>query len=303
VKHFWKQTLDRVGDPLFPLRLAETLPFGAGDLIDYLIRSSATVGAALQSLTRYTQLMTNTERMVVAVSGREASMRLLTGPDTPHPDELVLGLFGRRTRETFGPTWAPKRFSFAHEARGPRDTYERVCQAPVAFDMPYSEVVFDRELLDQPMAGADSGLHAILTAQADSLLVAVAPPPPPRSFAETIERGLADRLRIGDLTLAGLADHLGVGVRTLQRRLRAEGLTHRKLVRHLRHTVAVQSLTSAVPQKQIARRLGYSGTGAFQRAFKAWSGLAPAEVREQAKGRRKRAPAGRAAGARPPAVR
>jgi AraC-like DNA-binding protein len=66
--------------------------------------------------------------------------------------------------------------------------------------------------------------------------------------------------------------------------------------------VAVQSLTSSVPQKQIASRLGYSGTGAFQRAFKAWSGLAPAEVRERAKSRRKRAPKGRAGDARPPAV-
>lgn len=280
VKRLWGAVVSRLDDPLFPLRLVEGLPFGSGDLLDYLIRSSPTVGAALENAIRFTPLMTNTERMRVVVSGREARIRLLTGPDTPHADELVMGLFGRRSNETFGAYWSLKRICFSREALGPRDVYERICGTQAMFGMPHTEAVVDRELLDQPMEGADPHLNAILNAQAEALLATVVPPPPPRSLVETIERALNDGRRIGDFTLAGLADQLGIGARTLQRRLRAEGLTHRGLVRRLRYDLAVQSLTSAVPQKQIARRLGYSGTGAFRRAFKAWSGVPPAKLRQ-----------------------
>jgi len=147
--------------------------------------------------------------------------------------------------------------------------------------------VFDRELLDLPMEGADPHLNAILTAQAEGLLATVFPPAPARSFAESIERALTNRLCVGDFTLVGLADHLGLGVRTLQRRLRAEGLTHRSLVRKLRHDLATRSLAGSGTQNQIARTLGYSGTGAFRRAFKAWSGMPPAKLRRKAKRKRR----------------
>ena len=209
--------------------------------------------------------------------------------DQPQPIELIVSMFAERARGHFGSSWSLKQVSFAHEALGPHDAYDRVFQVPVRFGMPFTEVVFERELLDMPMKASDPRLNAILTAQADELLATVPRSTTPSSLAETIEQALTSGLNIGDFTLSGLADHLGLGARTLQRRLRAEGLTHRSLVRRLRHEMAVRSLATPVTQNQIARTLGYSGTGAFQRAFKAWSGVSPAKLRRK----RRRAQNGR----------
>ena len=92
---------------------------------------------------------------------------------------------------------------------------------------------------------------------------------------------LEDGLNERDLTLTRLADQLGVSTRTLQRRLRAAGVTHRALVSGVRKEIAARALASRVSQGQIARALGASGAGAFQRAFKRWSGVAPGELRRK----------------------
>src|SRR6187401_1644542 len=43
----WERTTQRLGDPLFGLTLAESMPLGALSLIDYLVLSSADVGQGL----------------------------------------------------------------------------------------------------------------------------------------------------------------------------------------------------------------------------------------------------------------
>jgi len=284
VDRVWSQLASRIDDPLFGLRLADTLPFGAADLMDYVIRTSANVGEALQNTVRCAPLLSTADHLQLVVSGNHASVRIRTVRDQPQQAvELILSMFAERSRGHFGSSWSLKHVSFAHEALGPTEAYDRVFRTPVRFGMPFCEAVFDRELLDKHMESSDGRLNAILTTQAEALLAMVDRSSQPRSFVETIEQALTNGLSAGDLTLSGLAEHLGLGVRTLQRRLRTEGLTHRGLVRRLRHDVAVRSLAGPVTQTQIARTLGYSGTGAFQRAFKGWAGFAPAELRRQPK--------------------
>ena len=118
-----------------------------------------------------------------------------------------------------------------------------------------------------------------LLREADAALATLAPPAAPPSFVDTVKRVLEDGLEARDLTLTRLADHLGISARTLQRRLRAAGITHRGLVRGVREDLANRSLATRVSQGQIARTLGYSGPGAFQRAFKRWSGMTPGQHR------------------------
>jgi AraC-like DNA-binding protein len=289
VERVWEQVTAQIGDPLFGLRLADAIPFGAANLIDYLVLSSPDIGAALGKLARYSPLINEADRMTVVARDDRASMRFQINSSLFHHIEMVVALFARRARELFGPFWSLTHVSFAHSAQGPIDSYESVLKVPTYFDCPVTEAVFPRELLALPMAGADSTLNANLTAQAEELLAAIKPPQAEASFVALIERTLKDGLAKGDLTLMRLANQMGLSVRTVQRRLRAAGLTHRELVRGLRHNLARQSLDAPISQGQIARTLGYSGTGAFQRAFKRWSGIAPGQLREhRARARRRR---------------
>jgi AraC-like DNA-binding protein len=289
VQRVWEQVTARIGDPLFGLQLAAAIPFGAANLIDYLVLSSPDIGAALGKLARYSALINEADRMTVVARDDRASMRFQISGSLSHHTEMVVALFARRARELFGPSWSLTHVSFAHAAQGPLESYEEVLKVPTYFDCPVTEAVFPRELLALPMAGADATLNANLTAQAEELLAAIKPPQAEASFVAMIERTLKDGLAKGDLTLMRLANQMGLSVRTVQRRLRAAGLTHRELVRGLRHKLARQSLDAPISQGQIARSLGYSGTGAFQRAFKRWSGIAPGQLREhRARARRRR---------------
>jgi AraC-like DNA-binding protein len=193
-------------------------------------------------------------------------------------------VFAKRARDLFGPAWTLERISFAHAPLGPRATYDRICQAPIRFEAPYTEVVFARDLLALPMPGADPHLNAILAAEADATLAAIRPAARPASFIEAVNRKLNDGLADRDLTLTALADHFGMSARTLQRRLRAAGVTHRALVRGIRQERATRSLATGVSQRHIARALGYSGPAAFQRAFRRWAGMTPAQRRRRSKG-------------------
>lgn len=277
----WQRSTKRLGDPHFGLTLAEGLPFGAAHLIDYLVLSSANVAEGLSCVTRYTPLMADGEVVTLTVHGNEAYFRFHSGHDLPYPIEMIMGLFARRARDLFGPNWSLKRVSFQHAALGPRATYDRICQAPVFFGMPFTEAVFARDLMALPISGADARLNALLSAEADVVLAAIAPAQGAPSFLDTVKRVLEDGLHERDLTLTRLADELRISTRTLQRRLRAAGVTHRGLVRDVRQGVATRSLSTRVSQAKIARNLGYSGAGAFQRAFKNWSGLTPGEVRRK----------------------
>jgi AraC-like DNA-binding protein len=275
----WKRTSKRLDDPLFALTASEGLPMGALSLMDYLVLSSADVADGLARVVRFAPLMSDAQQVSLTLDGNEARFRFQTRDDVPYPVEMIVGLFAQRARAMFGPAWSLKRFSFAHAALGPRSTYDRICQAPVQFGMPFTEAVFARDLAALPMAGADARLSAMFLAEAEAALAAIQPPEGTPSFIDTVRRVLEDGLYERDLTLTRLADHLGVSPRTLQRRLRAAGVTHRGLVRAVRQEVATRSLAARISQGKIARSLGYSGAGAFKRAFKRWSGLTPGQHR------------------------
>jgi AraC-like DNA-binding protein len=275
----WRRVVERLDDPLFGLTLTETIPRGAVGLLDYLVMTSDTLGEGMARLARYAPLMADAETLSLVADGDEASFRFDYHNDFPYPIEMIVGLFARKARDQFGPGWSLKRVCFTHAALGPRAAYERVCQAPVFFEMPFTEAVFARELTAAPMPGADPRLNEILTPEAESALAMVTAPATAPSFIDTVKRALADGVEARDLTLTRLADHLGVSSRTLQRRLQAAGVTHRELVRDVRQDLAARSLATGVSRRGIARALGYSGAGAFQRAFKRWSGVTPGHIR------------------------
>lgn len=278
----WARSTSALADPTFALTIGERLPLGQLNLIDYLAITSANVGDALGRVARYAPLMSDAERLTLSVHGHEARFRFHHRNDVPYPIEMIVGVFLQRARSLHGPAWSVKRVSFAHAALGSRVTYDRICQAPIEFEAPFTEVVFERDLMTEAMAGANTRLNAIFAGEADAALTALKAHGRAPSFIATVRRALEEGLDQRDFTLTRLADQMGVSARTLQRRLRAAGLTHRGLVRDVRRDVATRSLAARVSKGQIARALGYSGAGAFQRAFKLWSGFTPAQGRRTA---------------------
>jgi AraC-like DNA-binding protein len=82
--------------------------------------------------------------------------------------------------------------------------------------------------------------------------------------------------------LNAVAGSLHLHPRTLRRRLAAEGTSFRALTNDVRATLAAELLSQVgLSVEQVARRLGYAETAAFNHAFSRWFGLAPNEYRRR----------------------
>jgi AraC-like DNA-binding protein len=98
---------------------------------------------------------------------------------------------------------------------------------------------------------------------------------------DLVEDQLVGSLPSGEIGAAGIAGRLGVSERSLRRRL-AEGTSFGEVLDHLRHRLALQYLKDEhVSLKQVAWLLGYSEAGAFNHAFKRWTGIPPGRARHR----------------------
>jgi AraC-like DNA-binding protein len=85
-----------------------------------------------------------------------------------------------------------------------------------------------------------------------------------------------------NMQAAEIAAQLGMSERALRRRLAEEGTSFGEVLDHLRNRLALQYLEDdRVSIKQIAWLLGYSEPGAFNHAFKRWTGTSPTQAKNR----------------------
>jgi AraC-like DNA-binding protein len=146
--------------------------------------------------------------------------------------------------------------------------------AKLYFGAPCYGFAFDREYLDAPLPASEPALHVVLCEYASRALAQL------RDRASIVDRvrQIARReLSNGNATLATAAGTLGMSNRTLSRRLEVERTTFRALLDETRRELALTYLGDPrVSVLEASSRLGFSHVGAFYRAFKRWTGEAPA---------------------------
>lgn len=282
VARAWERAAELTGDPCFGLHLAERVPAGSFDLLEYGVRSCATFGDALRHLGRYFRLLEDAAVIEVEVEGDEA--RLLhrvvddAGFTAPrHGVEATLAtmlLRGRRVRADF----AVREVFFRHTAPAEVAAHRRLFRAPVRFSAPVSGFSFDRRFLDEPQPEADEGLRKILDRQADALLARL----PEAADLPARTRKVLLRLLpgAGDVDLDAVAGSLGTSRRSLQRGLAEAGISFQELLAEVRRTLAEEYLRDGrTTIGEIAFLLGFSEPSAFQRAFRRWTGTTPQSFR------------------------
>jgi AraC-like DNA-binding protein len=277
----YERAADLTGDDAFGLHVGERVDPKLFDVLGYMVVNSPTLGESLNRLVRYHSIWSDGAFFTLNTRDSHTSLTYEYFDeqiDESRQDcEMTLSIavsFGRRVT---GIEWTPREVSFRHSRPKSITEHQRIFRAPIRFNSPSNELIFDTSLLALPMATADPGLSTILERHAQELL---ARSPHQGGLIEQVRHLLGESLSGGDPRLERISQKLGISVRTLQRRLREEGTSHQDLLDEVRSDLSRRYLQeSRLAICEVAYLLGFSEPSAFHRAFRRWTGITPKEFR------------------------
>ena len=269
-------------DPALALHYGELRDFSEISIVGLIGNASETMLEAFAQLNRFGRLVVEfdgpPDRFQMVREGADLWM-----VDTrENPDA-----FSELTESTFaGMVCGPRRFGVSqlvkavqvtHAAPAYRAEYERIFQAPVAFERDRNAMLLDEKWIFHRMQLQPRYAFGILSRHADALLADLQDSKTMRGRVEAL---LVPTLHTGEASMVQIAGKMAISRPTLFRRLKAEGLTFETVLDDLRRRMALDYLAAKkVSVNETAYLVGFSEAAAFSRAFKRWTGKSPRQVR------------------------
>jgi AraC-like DNA-binding protein len=278
----WRLAATLTQDAAIGVHIAESLPRGALDLVEYAFRSSASLAAALERLARYGRVLS--DRVSARVDARGAGLLLLvgdTGQTLLHPGraEFALTTALRFAREGTGENITPLQVCFAHSAPEDISEHRRFFRIPVRFGAGSNSIIVSAEDAARPLKGADEALSLIVRRRLDKTLaqrhLSTSGP-----LGGRVHHMVVEQLGAAPLTVDVIAKALGVSRRTFSRRLTEQGTSFRAILDDVRREFACALLQDrSLSIADVAYFLQYSEPAGFNRSFRRWTGRTPSEFR------------------------
>lgn len=275
----WQAAYAATGDAALALHAAERAPDGAYPVLDYLGAASATLGEAIERLSRYFVLLGDISLRVEAGPRAHRLVLESTAPGVPLPmpaQEYTLAALLLRTRKRCGVAWTPSHVELTGPGPFSAEHTRVFGVAPRAAET--AGLGITRADWDRPCVAADPALASLLEAHARAVVQQL---PRGGDTARAVAEVVGRSLEGGEPSLALVARKLGQSARTLQRRLEEEGTSVAAIVRAERERLAKEQLgRPGVSLAELAFLLGFSDQSAFTRAFRRWTGTTPARFRQ-----------------------
>jgi AraC-like DNA-binding protein len=280
---FLELAATEANDHLLGLHVAAEMDMRAIGILFYIVGSSPTVSEALENLAHYSA--TTNEALVLEMFRQKheviLAIRHVQEFYEPHQQffELLALWFNRTLNRQTNVDFAPLRVTFTHARDAGLREVHRLLRCPVEFAQTVDSWVLPQRIIDLPVVSGDSHLLRILTVHADELLTE-------RRSVTGLQRMAADQLisllPSGESRAAAVAQRLNMSTRSFTRQLAKEGTTFGEILERLRRRLASRYLAhDRMSIKQIAWLLGYSQVGAFNHAYRRWTGTSPARARQK----------------------
>jgi AraC-like DNA-binding protein len=279
----WRIAATLTSDDAIGVHLAESLPRGALDLIEYAVRSSASLASGLERLARYgcvlsdrcaARIETNTGRLLLIVDD--------VGTSVLHRGraEFALAIALRLARDVTGAQITPLQVALAHDCQNDASEHRRFFRAPVHFAAGTNTMLISAADAARPLLESDAALSAIVRRRLDKLLPGAIPVSTSAPLGAHVRRLLVENLGQTTITADSLAKALAMSRRTLTRRLREEGTSFRAILDDVRAELARALLQDPnLSIADVAFFLQYSEPPAFHRSFRRWTGQTPQSYR------------------------
>ena len=278
----WRLAATITKDDAIGVHLAEWLPRGGLDLIEYAVRSSSSLGSGLERFARYGCLVS--DRVAARTEANDRGLQLIigdVGSSALHPAraEFALALALKLARDVTGVPIVPLQVAFAHHRPDDDSEHRRFFRVPVHFAAGANTMIVSAIDMARPLPGADAALSAIVRRRLDQVLPG-AVLPTSASLSARVRRMLVEDLGQTTLTADSVARALAMSRRTLTRRLGEEGTSFRAILDDVRAELSRALLQDrSLSIADVAFFLQYSEPAAFHRSFRRWTGQTPQHYR------------------------
>jgi AraC-like DNA-binding protein len=281
----FRSLMDGLGDETLGF-LSHPLKRGSYALLGRSAISAITVASAMRRMARTFSILQNDLTLEIVRKDQLAGLAIrFNNSDVARQTFLhllILRGFWRLLVWLAGDGWAIRHFDFAFEPPSYADNYNYALGAPVRFRQEQSAFWFDVSHLEDRVLKNEDALHTFM-ADAPSQIIL------PRKEREPMSvrvRGHFLQKQPAWPNLTATARALNMSPSTVQRRLASEGAAFLLLKDKLRRDIAIRGLQkSNISLAALAADLGFADSTSFQRAFKRWTGSAPATYRRNIAGR------------------
>ena len=274
VRGLWRAVMERVDDPVLGLNIGRSVDIRRMGLVGYVLYYSADLGSALQQLSRYGRIVSEAVQFRLHHTNGKSVFRCDAHPfmiTLRHPIEGTLALLLTTARELAGDDIEPLQVCLPSPRPSSVAEYRSVFGRHVKFDCPYAELTFARRHMRLATKDPDLTLAGYLTELADEKLRDLGQRYP--NLVDRVRRCLWSMLPGAKPELSSVAAQLGMSPRTLQRRLRDTGTSFSAVLEELRREMSEELRAhQGFAAADVAFLLGYSESGAYQRAARRWRG-------------------------------
>jgi len=273
--------VDLTGDEAFGLLAAEQLQPQVLHGLGLAWLASDTVYDGLKRTVRFGQLMNTGSNLHLEEEGEFAHLFIDRTVEIENyayaARDFGVGMFVRMSRLTLGEFIAPVKIEIERPTPADPARFEYMLCSPVTFECETTRLTFYLPDIMEPLATGDPALARVNDAQTQGYLDSFLAQTTSREVVGKIVETLPD----GPPSQQQIADALNVSNRTLQRKLKNEGTSFMDLLQDTRLQLARRYLLQ--PTRSVVETsylLGFSEPSTFSRAFKRWTGQAPADYRE-----------------------
>lgn len=275
---------DRTRCPHFGLLVGQQDGLQSLGLLGVLVKYSADVQSALDSLVRHLRVQVQGARASLVVEGDWAILSWeIHESGVEAIDQLgdgAIAVYHNILGELCGPDWKPTEAWFAHRRPANIAPFREFFKVPLRFDAEQFALVFPAALLKRRLPEVDDQVRRLLQSEIDVIEQRHGD-----DFPQQVRSVLRTALLTGHLKADHVASLFGMHCRTLHRRLSESGTSFQQLVDDSRFAFAKQLLQdTTMDLAEISGLLGYAAPSVFTRAFQRWSGTTPAAWRD-ARGR------------------
>ena len=271
----WEAFCQASGDPLIGLRLGLELQAGHLDLTGLLLMTCESYGESLETLLEYYPIVGEGGDFHLHSDGEWVSMRYDAHYQVRVAErvETVMAALFKLSQWNTGGAFRAEALEFSHAPLAEPARYEALLGCPVRFHCAHNQLLFHRDTLALPLIQANAVMRDHLRRLADDKLIQLGDD----SLVHRVATLVRQHPRWGK---EKVADQLHVSGRHLIRLLAEEGLTFKQIRDRELLRLAQAALREDQRITDIALQLGFSDESAFAKAFRRWTGMAPARYRD-----------------------